>query len=317
ADMGYLARSEAVARRRDPRQIMPEARTVLIVSASYAGAPMPPLPPLHGRVSRYAWGPPSQAAADYHEWLLSRLNVLVEHLALALGRPIAARTYVDTGPVLERAWAVAAGLGWTGKSTALIHPQLGSYTFLGAALLDVELAPSPRPTLPTCGTCTRCLEACPTGALVAPGVLDARRCLSYLTIENRGPIPEVFRSAMGVRVLGCDTCQEVCPWNRRPLGAHATDPVSPLATLCLPDLLHIDAEVFRARFRHTAIWRATPTGLARNAAIVLGNLGDPAARPHLARAAAEHPSAMVREHAAWALTQLNDSPRTTPPATQQ
>jgi epoxyqueuosine reductase len=276
-----------------------------MVAASYAGPPPPALPPLHGRVSRYAWG------EDYHRWLLKRLERLVGRIEAALGQPVGARCYVDTGPVLERAWAEAAGLGWTGKNTTLIHPRMGSYLFLGAALLDVALPTTPlitEPTggaTPTCGTCTRCLEACPTGALVAPGVLDARRCLSYLTIENRGPIPVALRPAVGVRVLGCDTCQAVCPWNRKPVMANQDESAPAQATLDLVEALLIGEATFRARYRRTPIWRATPEGLARNAAVVLGNLGDPAARPHLSRAAEAHPSAMVREHAAWALTRLD------------
>jgi epoxyqueuosine reductase len=297
--MSYLARPDAVHRRQDPRHIMPEARSVLMVGASYAGPPPPPLAPLHGRVSRYAWG------EDYHRWLLTRLKALVERIETALSHPVLSRCYVDTGPVLERAWAEAAGLGWTGRNTTLIHPRLGSYTFLGAALLDVTLPATPPETMPTCGTCRRCLAACPTGALVAPGVLDARRCLSYLTIENRGPIPEAFRASMGARVFGCDTCQAVCPWNRRPVAAHQDESAPAQALLDLTEALFIDTATFRARYRRTAIWRATPEGLARNAAVALGNLGDPAARPYLARAAAEHPSSLVREHAAWALQQLS------------
>lgn len=298
-DMDYLARADAVRRRRDPRQILPNARTVLVVGASYPSGPAPDLPPLHGRIARYAWG------EDYHRWLLKRLKGLLRALAARLETPMQWRAYVDTGPILERAWAQATGsLGWIGKNTCLIHPMLGSYFFLGVALLDVALPPLERPQFPTCGSCTQCLDACPTGALVAPGVLDARRCLAYLTIEHRGPIPEELRPKLGAWVFGCDVCQEVCPWNRK-LGAR---PPSPLAfdgaTLMLPDLLRMDAKTFRARFRHTPIWRATPTGLARNAAVVLGNLGQPAAIPALAGAAASHPDSIVREHAAWALERL-------------
>ena len=321
-EMAYLARPDAVERRRDPRAIWPAAESVLVVAASYAGPPHPPLPRLHGRVARYAWGEPpfeakaaadSRAAADgpatadsrigqdYHRWLLRRVKALVRRIAAEVDREMDARVYVDTGPVLERAWAQAAGLGWTGKNACLIHPRLGSHLLLGVALLPVPLPPPPPLAMPTCGTCTRCIEACPTGAIVAPGVVDARRCLSYLTIEHRGPIPEILRPALGDRVFGCDICQEVCPWNRRPLAAHATEAAPPLATLSLPELLTLDADAFRARFRHTPLWRATPEGLARNAAVVLGNLHDPAARPALTRAAAAHPSALVRDHAAWAL----------------
>ncbi len=299
-EMAYLTRPEALHRRQDPRNLMPEARSVMVVGASYAGAPAPPLPALTGRVSRYAW------RGDYHDWVLARLKLLVESVGRALSRPLASRCYVDTGPILERAWATAAGLGWLGKNTSLISPRMGSFLFLGVALLDVDLpcAPVPERALPSCGSCTRCLDACPTGALVRPGVLDARRCLSYLTIEHRGAIPEALRASLGDRVFGCDTCQDVCPWNGRPLAAHQGEAAPAVASLGLPDLLTLDATAFRARFRALPIWRATPVGLARNAAVVLGNLGDPAARPYLVEAAAHHPDGMVRDHARWALERL-------------
>ncbi|HQE93195.1 MAG TPA: tRNA epoxyqueuosine(34) reductase QueG [Anaerolineae bacterium] len=294
-DMDYLARPDAVTRRADPRNILPETRTVLVIAASYAGAPPPALPPLHGRVSRYAWG------ADYHAWLLRDLETLVQRL-IAVHGPFPYRCYVDTGPILERAWAQAAGLGWSGKNANLIHPRLGSYLFLGVALLGLELEPMPLPALPDCGTCTRCLDACHSGALVAPGVLDARRCIAYLTVEHRGAIPPDLRPLIGDRVFGCDTCQEVCPWNRQALAlySHASPP--PTATLDLPALLTMSEADFRTRFRHTPVWRAAWRGLARNAAVVLGNRHDPAARDVLAQAAAIHPDALIREHAAWALT---------------
>jgi epoxyqueuosine reductase len=298
ADMAYLARPDAVTRRADPRNILPETRTLLVVAASYASAPHPELPPLHGRVSRYAWG------EDYHRWLLRDLETLVQRLAEAHG-PFPSRCYVDTGPILERAWAQAAGLGWIGKNTNLIHPRLGSYLFLGVALLSLDLEPTPAPELPWCGDCTRCIDACPTGALVAPGVLDARRCIAYLTVEHRGAIPEDLRPLIGDRVFGCNTCQDVCPWNRKPLAAHADTSAPASATLDLPALLAMTEAEFRARFRNTPLWRATWQGLARNAAVVLGNRKDPAARPILGHAATTHPSALVREHAAWALAQLS------------
>jgi len=297
--MDYLARPDALARRADPRALMPSAKSVIIAAAEYARETLPPLLPLHGRVACYAWG------TDYHRWLLQRLKLLVRLLGEALG-PLEARCYVDTGPILEREWAVTAGVGWQGKNTCLLHPQLGSLFFLGVILIDRELTPAPVPDFPTCGSCTRCLDACPTGALIAPGVLDARRCLSYLTIEHRGAIPEPFRPLMGERVFGCDICQEVCPWNQRVRVAPKAIPdLSPFhTTLALPELLSLDAEEFRARFRPTALWRATPEGLARNAAVVLGNLRDPAALPILEWAAREHSSALVREHAAWALSAI-------------
>lgn len=298
AGMAYLARPDAVNRRADPRNILPGTRSVLVVAASYAGAAHAELPPSHGRVSRYAWG------EDYHRRLLRDLEMLVQRLIVIHG-DFPYRCYVDTGPILERAWAQVAGLGWIGKNTTLIHPRLGSYLFLGVALLGLELEATPHPDLPTCGNCTRCIDACPTGALGAPGVLDARRCIAYLTVEHRGAIPEDLRPLLGERVFGCDTCQDVCPWNRKPLAAHVEFPAPQTATLDLPELLTMSEADFRARFRHTPLWRATWQGLARNAAVVLGNRQDPAARPALARAAATHPDALIREHAAWALTHLS------------
>lgn len=296
-EMAYLARPDAVDRRADPRRVLPETQTILVVAASYAGAPHPNLPQLHGCVSRYAWG------EDYHRWLLHRLQTLVQRIAEETG-PFPHRCYVDTGPILERAWAQRAELGWVGKNTNLIHPQLGSFIFLGVALLGIDLEPTPIRPFPDCGTCTRCLEACPTGALVAPGVLDARRCIAYLTVEHRGVIPADLRPLIGDRVFGCDTCQDVCPWNRKPLRAHAQAPAPPTATLDLPSLLTLSESEFRTRFRHTPLWRATWRGLARNAAIVLGNRADQAARTALAQANAHHPDAIVRDHAAWAIAQL-------------
>ena len=295
----YLARPAALSRRADPRRILSTARAVLVVAASYAGAPYPPLPPLHGRVSRYAWG------EDYHRWLLRRLRLLVARIAEERG-DFLSRCYVDTGPVLERDWARAAGLGWLGKNTNLIHPRWGSYLFLGVALLDLDCEPTPLPELPACGSCTRCLDACPTGALVAPGQLDARRCLSYLTIEHRGSLPVEWRSALGENLFGCDICQEICPWNRQPLAVHRNESPPPGATLYLPELLLLGAEEFRARFRQTPLWRATPEGLARNAAVVLGNRGDPAAIPYLEQVVSSPRSDLLREHAAWAIRQIKN-----------
>ncbi len=297
AGMDYLVHPDAAARRADPRRILPEARTVLVVGASYASDSLLHLRALHGRVSRYAWG------EDYHRWLLRRLRRLVQLIEAEVGT-FPRKLYVDTGPVLERAWAQLAGLGWIGKNSTLLHPRWGSTFFLGVGLLGLEIESAPTPSWPSCGSCTRCLEACPTGALVAPGVLDARRCLSYLTIEHRGAIPEGLRSALGDHVFGCDRCQEVCPWNRSATSTHTVLPEASNATLYLPELLSLGTEAFRARFRSSALWRATPEGLARNAAVVLGNLGDSGAIPFLERAAADDARPLVRDHAQSALVKL-------------
>jgi len=302
-EMAYLTRPDSIARRADPRAIMPETQSVLVVAAAYGRAPLPALDPQHGRVSRYAWG------QDYHIWLRQRLEHLVGQIRQEVG-DFPCRCYVDTGPVLERAWAQSAGLGWQGKNTCLIHPQAGSYLFLGVALLGTALSPAPLravAVVPSCGSCTRCLDACPTQALVAPGVLDARRCLSYLTIENRGAIPPDLRPALGNFVFGCDICQDACPWNKKALEksagsseAFTEEPAQ--RTLDLPSLLTMSDETFRARFRRTPLWRATPAGLARNAAVVLGNQRNPATREALVEASRQHPSAVVRDHALWALS---------------
>jgi len=306
AGMSYLTRPDAVHKRQDPRHVLATARSVLVVAASYVGARPPELPRLHGAVSRYAWDPHSDVSGDYHTWLLERLRALISRIEDQIGRPIETKAYVDTGPILERAWAQAAGLGWIGKNGLLIHPKLGSFSFLGVALVDVQLAPGTGAMPSRCGTCTRCMDACPSGAIVSPRVVDARRCLSYLTIEHRGAIPLRHRPALGARVFGCDVCQDVCPWNSRLLARHAGTSQPALATLHLPQLLALDPQGFRARFRHTPIWRATPDGLARNAAIVLGNLGDQAARPALTRAAEHHTSEVVRESAIWALGRIQE-----------
>ncbi len=297
ADMAYLTRTESVEKRRDPRSVMPTAKSVLVAAASYAGPVAPEADDLSGRVARYAWH------ADYHVWMLASLKQLVRSIEAETGVSVQSRCYVDTGPILERAWAQAAGLGWLGKNGCLIHPTLGSFLFLGVALVDIALTTAAHGTLPTCGSCTACLEACPTGALLSPGVLDARRCISYLTIEHRGDIPPELYAAMGDRVFGCDVCQDVCPWNRRAIGEHQSETAPSQASLHLPDLLEIDVESFRERFRSTSIWRATPEGLARNAAIVLSNSPNPSARAYLDAAAKNHPSPLVRRQASAAIAE--------------
>lgn len=298
-EMAYLTRPDALEKRADPRRILPETKSILVVAASYPNSAPATLAPLHGRVSRYAWG------EDYHRWLLRRLKALLQSMQPHCG-DFKQRSYVDTGPILERAWAHAAGLGWFGKNGMLIHPQIGSYLFLGVALVAAELPRSKAPAHPSCGSCTRCIDACPTQAIVAPGVIDARRCLAYLSIEHRGSIPQALRGKLGESVFGCDICQEVCPWNQR---AQLKNPAPPStfvdnSSLFLPELLTLSDAEFRARFRRSPIWRATPAGLARNAAIVLGNRRDPAAAPYLGQAATQYPNASVREHAEWALRQL-------------
>ncbi|MFQ5895719.1 MAG: tRNA epoxyqueuosine(34) reductase QueG, partial [Nitrospinota bacterium] len=296
-EMAYMRRN--LAAREDPRALWPKARSALVVAANYApareGSASPGL--LRGRVARYAGG------GDYHRYMQKRLGAVLS----AIGEfcPAAdGRACVDTAPLLERELAVRAGIGWAGKNTLVLSRSLGSYFFLGVLLLNLDLAPD-RPEGDHCGSCTHCLPACPTGAFIAPDLLDARRCISYLTIELRGPIPRELRPLVGDWVFGCDVCQEVCPWNREaPPTAH--ERFLPRPGQPLPDLLELleltEAE-FLARFRGTALMRAKYSGLLRNAAVALGNRRDPRAVPFLV-CALRHREPLVRGHAAWALGEV-------------
>jgi len=301
AEMGYLARPDAVEKRADPRALMPEVRSIVVVGLNYYPGDFPPTGAHTGRISRYAWG------ADYHDVMMEMLQQLFGWIAAQVGRPTAHRAYVDFGPILERELARRAGLGWIGKNTHLIHPTLGSYVFLGELLLDLELEADAPFADDRCGNCTACLDACPTGALVAPHTLDARRCISYLTIEHRDAIPDVLRPLMGDWIFGCDICQEVCPWNKRfarPAEPSILHPKRP--TLDLTELLALDGRAFRARFRNTPLWRPRRAGLLRNAAVVLGNLGASAAIPALEEACFDE-NPLVVGHAVWALEQIKGS----------
>jgi epoxyqueuosine reductase len=289
--MGYLARSRDD--RLDPARLLPGVRSVVAVALAYARED-------DGEdwrsVARYARG------RDYHAVMRPRLHALRDFLREAGPPGTESRAAVDTSAVLERDAAAAAGLGWIGKNTNLITPALGSYFFIGCVLTTAELA-ADEAVPDRCGTCTACLEACPTGAFTGPWSLDARRCLAYLTIEHRGDIDETLRPAVRDWVFGCDVCQEVCPWNRKapPARDPALAPAAPLGPLA--DLLELDPAAFRDRFRSTAVSRATRGGLLRNAALVLGNRGDGAAVPALRRAL-EDADDTVRQAAAWALGRL-------------
>ncbi|HEX9076256.1 MAG TPA: tRNA epoxyqueuosine(34) reductase QueG [Anaerolineae bacterium] len=300
-EMAYLARRSA--ERKNPRDLVPEARSILVLGKHYRSAE--PLAqfwrdPSRGRISRYAWG------GDYHDILLPRLKTLVQFIESEGGRSVRARPYVDTGPVLERPIAAAAGLGFIGKHTLLIHPRYGSWFFLSEILLDLALKPTLKPVRMGCGTCRRCQEICPTSAFAGEYVLDARRCISYLTIELKGPIPRDLRPRMGNHIFGCDDCQEVCPWNIR-FGASANaemfhpdpDQIAPK----LLDLIELDEEGFKERFQGTPLMRPQRRGLLRNVAVALGNWGDAIAIPALGTALLDR-EPLVRGHAAWALGRI-------------
>ena len=328
-EMAYLARR--AAERADPRTLLPEARSVIVLGASYGGYELPAAlrdDPSRGQIASYAWG------QDYHEVLKPLLFELDAAIRAASGRTTLGRAYVDSGPVLERSWAQEAGLGFIGKNTCLIAPRLGSWTFLAVLVVPEEvpgvmfqvasgtwqvtggtmqaaesaarsLLPPPRPSC-TCGNCTRCLDVCPTGAFVGPHVLDARRCISYLTIELRGPIPHELRAPMGNWIFGCDLCQAVCPYNRRfarPSRLAAWQARPEMVAPRLLDLLALDEVGFRQRFRGSPVLRAKRRGLLRNVCVALGNWGDPAAVPGLVEALHDRES-LVRGHAAWALGQI-------------
>jgi epoxyqueuosine reductase len=310
--MRWIARDPG--RRSDPRAVLAGAKTVISLSVPYyrggwpaggpdsassGGAGEDPSP--RGRIARYAWG------RDYHKRIRRRLKLLAR--AIAVMCPDARwLAYVDTGPVLDRAWAEQSGIGWIGKNTNVILQGRGSWFFLGEILTDLRIDPDP-PARNHCGTCARCITACPTGAIVGPYQLDARRCISYLTIEHRGAIPLELRSSIGTRIFGCDDCQEVCPWNR--FAVPTSDPDfaerPEQQTPELIPLLSLDEDTFRARYQGTAILRATRSGFVRNVAVALGNLGDRRSVKPLAKALTGDPDPLVRGHAAWALGRIGGS----------
>ncbi len=298
-EMLYLARQEP--KRGDLSQVLPAARSVVCVALNYSpedGQAPPPSPLLTGTVARYA------RFDDYHEILWQRLASLLAFIQTQ-SPGTSGKVYCDTGPITERDLAMRAGLGWIGKHTNLISRHLGNWFFLGEILLDVALPPD-APETTHCGTCTRCLPACPTGAITAPYELDARRCISYLTIELRGSIPIDLRPLIGTRIYGCDDCLAACPWNK--FAVRSQDPaVRPRADLTTPDLLSLlslDDTAFHDKFKNSPIRRTKRRGLLRNVCVALGNLGDPRALPALERAAEHDPEPLVQEHAAWAVGRL-------------
>ena len=302
--MAWIARDPA--RRVDPRVVLSGARTVISASVPYYRGdwPAPEAAGPRGHIARYAWG------RDYHKRIRSRLRRLARAIA-AICPEARWLAYVDTGPMLDRAWAERAGVGWIGKNTNVILQGKGSWFFLGEILTDLAIDPDP-PARNHCGTCSRCIAACPTGAIVGPYQLDARRCISYLTIEHRGAIPLELRPLIGTRIFGCDDCQEVCPWNRFAVATSDPDFADrpEQQTPELIPLLSLDEDAFRARFQGTAILRAKRNGFVRNVAVALGNLGDRRSVAPLAKALESDPDPLVRGHAAWALGRIGgDAPR--------
>jgi len=311
-EMGYLARPDAVARRADLKGTMPEVRSVVVTAQGYFQEDPPGVPedPARGVVARYARG------ADYHDVLKNRLQDLLTWLRLearerGLAPDVRGLSYVDTGPILERELAQRAGLGWLGKNTMLIHPRSGSHFFLGILLLDLPLPADAPFEADRCGSCRACLEACPTGALLgrddsgAP-VMDARRCISYLTIELKGSIPRALRPRMANRIFGCDICQEVCPFSRK-FSAVSEEPAYRASSgtdgPSLVELMALSEGEFSSSFSGSPIKRAKRGGLLRNVAVALGNWGSWEAVPALV-AALDDPEPLIRGHSAWALGRI-------------
>jgi epoxyqueuosine reductase len=296
-EMAYMQRHEEA--RRHPRSILEAVRSIIMVGMEYAERNSKPVDSAMGKVARYAQGP------DYHDLLWDKLDRLLAWLKVEVPE-CNGRGVVDSAPLLERDFARRAGLGWFGKNTMLIDKHTGSFFFLGALLVDIDLEPDAPHTASHCGTCTACLDACPTEAFTAPGWLDARRCISYLTIELRSPIPEELRPKMDNWLFGCDICQDVCPWNRK-VGRTAApfDHRQDLESLDPLELLKLDDKEFSRRFRGTAIARTKRRGLLRNAAIVLGNRGDRAAIPALEQVLTDE-EPLIREAAAWAIAAIRE-----------
>jgi epoxyqueuosine reductase len=298
-DMLYL--EKGVEKRLNPSKIMEDVKSIISLSLNYFPGDFDEEilnDPLRGLISRYAWG------WDYHRVMERKLKRVIRKLEKHLNRSLKYRIYVDTGPVLEKEIASLSGYGWIGKNTCFINEKFGSYLFLGEIFLDIELSFQSSPSVERCGSCSRCVKSCPTKAIISPRVLDARRCISYLTIENKGEIPVELRNKIGKRIFGCDICQEVCPWNNK---RKLTDeknflPVGDPAP-SLFQLIFEDEGEFREHFRGRAIRRSKRRGFMRNVAIALGNSGVDDAISPLEKLIHDH-DPLVRSHSAWALGEI-------------
>jgi epoxyqueuosine reductase len=302
--MAYLSDEHSRLLRADPKKILPECKSILSLGIRYP-SPASVLTGQsgigQGQVASYAWG------TDYHLVIPTRLEELVIQLQKIADRPVKSACITDSSPLLEHEYGWQAGLGWIAKNTCLISPKSGSYFFLAEILTDVELEPSSPFNTDRCGSCTRCIQACPTGCILPGRMLDARRCISYLTIENKGEIPPEMRPLIGNRIFGCDVCQEVCPWNCRfalPDGDPAFAPRDDIPHPELRSELRLDEAAFNHKFQNNPIKRVKRRGYIRSVAVALGNQKDPQAVPDLVWALKNEPEPLIRSHVAWALGQI-------------
>ena len=300
-EMRYLERHSPI--KRDVRNLLPEAKSIITLGVNYYTVDPPASltdNPSRGQISRYAWG------TDYHDLILKKLRRLAQYIKDTAQKQVKSKVYVDSGPILEREYAQEAGIGWIGKNTTLINWQSGSWYFLAELLVSVKLDYELSPPRGSCGTCTLCIEACPTDAIIAPNLLDSRLCISYLTIELKGSIPQKLRPQIGNLIFGCDICQEVCPWNNKaePTQERNFYPRKGNLVPKLLSLMNMTQEQFNKRFKDSPIKRAKRNGFLRNVAVALGNWKNQSAVPAL-KVALNDDEPLLRGHAAWALGQIN------------
>jgi epoxyqueuosine reductase len=304
ADMNYLSRVDTVAKRKQPKELMPDCKSIICLAFPFpnVNSPQPNENQLAGSIASYAWVP------DYHLTIPTLINELMERMENKLGRKVQYKAFTDSAPILERELAQRAGLGWIGKNSCLIHPDQGSYFLLAEVFTDIQMDIDEPFLADRCGSCTRCLEACPTHCILPNRTTDANRCISYLTIENKGPIPYDLRKYIGNWVFGCDICQMVCPWNRLRVGNTYQEAfISPDLETTFPNIINelcLSDQEFIEKFANTPILRTKRKGYLRNIAIALGNMETVEAVPNLVRRIMEDSEPLIRGAAAWALGQI-------------
>ena len=300
ADMAYLASQRALTARANPEILLPDCQSIIVLASPY---PSPPdnTTTSTGQIAGYA------QSTDYHNVLPPRLEALADWITRQAGHPVKWRVFTDTAPILEKELAQRAGLGWIGKNTSLINPKIGSFFMLAELFLDVSIEHNLPFTANRCGSCTRCIDACPTACIQPNRTIDASRCLSYLTIENKSSIPPKLRQALGTRIFGCDVCQAACPWNQNTAilpEQSLFPPLEATQSISLARDLQLNDETFHERFRHTPIIRAKRRGYLRNVAVALGNLAQPESIPALTASLLHDPEPLIRAHVAWALGRI-------------